>query len=76
MKLFFGSICVTFALILSAPAAFAQDTDLNRGPLNIFPRSTLQCGKGWRFPILIWGDRPVSVCMHRGLGRNRFGGSF
>ncbi len=49
---------------------------INKGPLNIYRRDTLKCGKGWSFPGLIWGDRPVSVCMIKTNKRNVFGGDF
>lgn len=56
--------------------AQAFSSDWNRGPLNVFDRENLFCGRGWEFPGLIWGDRPVSVCIVKTRRQNRFGGPF
>lgn len=78
-----ASIMIGGALLLgSITAASAQRhndadlADLNGGLLNIFPRESLICGRGWRFPVLIWGDRPVSACILKTRQRNVFGGDF
>ncbi len=61
-------------MLLSSIPAHAQGADpVNRGPMNIFSRDQLQCGKGWKMRGLIWGDRPVSVCMLR-VKKSGFGG--
>ncbi len=68
--------------MLVAPVASAQSyrydgaDPINKGPLNVYRRDTLKCGKGWSFPGLIWGDRPVSVCMIKTNKKNVFGGDF
>lgn len=75
----FLSTVTGLSLLCSAHNAAAQrypDTDLNRGPLNLIRRESLLCGKGWRFPVLIWGDRPVSACILKTRQRNIFGGDF
>lgn len=50
--------------------------DMNRGPLNIFKGHDVMCKGGWTFPGLVWGDRPVSVCMYKPKTKNVFGGEF
>lgn len=71
------ALTVHTGLIDGASAQRFSADPYNRGPLNIFNRGQVLCGKGWRFPVLIWGDRPVSVCVLRGTSRpNGFGGSF
>jgi hypothetical protein len=76
-------ILLTVALVIGLNSAFvssghAQSSDLNGGPLGIIPRERLFCSKtGWRFPGLIWGERPVHACILRMPAReNVFGGPF
>lgn len=49
---------------------------INKGPLNVLRREQAQCGEGWTFPGLVWGDRPLSVCMYKTKKKNVFGGEF
>lgn len=51
-------------------------SDYNRGPLNMFAPEDLFCGKGWTFPVIIWGDRPTSVCMLKAPRQNGFTGQW
>lgn len=71
-----------FATLLIALSFFAASAttvsaeDFNKGPLNIFPREHMFCGrKGFRFPVLIWGERDVNVCILKSPRTPRFGGS-
>ncbi len=51
--------------------------DRNGGPLSVFPKDEMHCSRGsWIFPGLVWGDRPISVCMVKPKTKNRFGGAF
>lgn len=78
MRNFLISLALALAAFGAAGlnSAHAQDADLNRGPLNVFRREDLFCGRGWTFPVLVWGDRPVHVCMLRVRRQGRFGGPF
>ncbi len=72
-KLILTAGMLGFLLAPSAPVYAYGADPVNRGPLNVFSRDQVQCGKGWRLRGLIWGDRPVSVCMLR-VKRSGFGG--
>lgn len=48
--------------------------DYNQGPLNMFAPEDLFCGKGWTFPVIVWGDRPTNVCVLKAPRRNGFTG--
>jgi hypothetical protein len=82
MKRFLCSALLALMLIVHAEATSAQQAfgvsdPINKGPLNIFPREHLFCGRrGWEFPVLIWGSRTTNVCMLRTRRRNGFGGDF
>lgn len=78
MRNFFISLALALAAFGAAGlnSAHAQGADLNRGPLNVFRREDLFCGRGWSFPVLIWGERPVHVCMVRVRRQGIFGGTF
>lgn len=59
---------------VSSPSVYAED--FNKGPLNMFPREHMFCGrKGFRFPVLVWGERDVNVCVLKSSRTPRFGGS-
>lgn len=77
-RLIASGVLVEMMLTQAASAQSYRDgaDPINKGPLNVYRRDTLKCGKGWSFPGLIWGDRPVSVCMIKTNKRNVFGGDF
>jgi len=81
MKQAYLKIIVVLSLVLPAAPAYAIHTgagDARWGVVGIFPREQLFCGRNsWKFPGLIWGERPLGVCILRGTMReNRFGGPF
>jgi len=83
MKRFLLAAATAATIAMSIGTASAQSVwgadPVNRGLLNIFDADAMTCGEGWRFPVLIWGDRPVSACIlkpRHDLPAGRQGGLF